>query len=45
LPPNKQKISADNFGYLKDNLSLLDYQFYDGIVMYLEVKERGGKKK
>ncbi|KAK4527871.1 hypothetical protein GAYE_SCF46G5804 [Galdieria yellowstonensis] len=45
LPPNKQKISADNFGYLKDNLSLSDYQFYDGIVMYLEVKERGGKKK
>lgn len=45
LAPNKQKISADNFGYLKDNLSLADYQFYDGIVMYLEVKERGGKKK
>eukprot|EP00871_Galdieria_phlegrea_P001454 jgi/Galph1/2309/GphlegSOOS_G1011.1 len=45
LAPNKQKMSVENYGYLKDNLSLGDYQFYDGVIMFLEVKERGGKKK
>mmetsp|Transcript_762 Transcript_762/g.1472 ORF Transcript_762/g.1472 Transcript_762/m.1472 type:complete len:222 (+) Transcript_762:3-668(+) len=43
LPPNKQKLSTVQRGFLKDASSLAFYNFVDGEVLHITTKERGGK--
>lgn len=45
LPAKKQKLMIEGVGFLKDGLSLADYNIADGTVVVLEVKERGGKRR
>lgn len=45
LPAKKQKLMIEGVGFLKDGLSLADYNVGDGTVMVLEVKERGGRRR
>lgn len=45
LPAKKQKLMIGGVGFLKDGLSLADYNVGDGTVVVLEVKERGGRRR
>lgn len=45
LPAKKQKLMIEGVGFLKDGLSLADYNIGDGTVVLLEVKERGGRRR
>ena len=45
LPPNKQKLSRDGVGFLKDEFSLAHYNVSDDIILTLGIKERGRRKK
>eukprot|EP00177_Eucheuma_denticulatum_P006712 GFKZ01012201.1.p1 GENE.GFKZ01012201.1~~GFKZ01012201.1.p1 ORF type:complete len:737 (-),score=107.94 GFKZ01012201.1:156-2366(-) len=45
LPAKKQKLMIEGVGFLKDGLTLADYNIADGTVVVLEVKERGGKRR
>ena len=44
LPPNKQKLSNDKHGILKDDYSLAKYNFAAEETISLVLKSRGGKK-
>lgn len=45
MPPNKQKLKLNNFGFVKDNPSLAFYNIKDGTVLELGVKARGRQGK
>lgn len=45
LPANKQKLSRDGVGFLKDEYSLAHYNITEHVLLILGVKERGGGKK
>lgn len=44
MPLAKQKISYDGM-FFKDNNSVAFYNLLNGSTIYLQVKERGGRKK
>lgn len=44
LPPAKQKISHDGI-FFKDSNSCAYYNLLSGVTVYLQIKERGGRKK
>ncbi len=44
MPPGKMKLQLDSI-FLKDANSLAYYNFRPGMVIGLQVKERGGRKK
>ncbi|GBG81804.1 hypothetical protein CBR_g33984 [Chara braunii] len=44
LPASKQKLSSRG-GFFKDNLTLAYYNVAPGDIVYLGIKERGGRKK
>jgi splicing factor 3A subunit 1 len=45
IPANKQKISRDNVGFMRDEFSLAFYNVGPDVQLLLGVKERGGRKK
>jgi len=45
MPANKQKLRAEELGFLKDAKTLAFYNATDNIEVELGVKERGGRKK
>lgn len=45
LPANKQKLSRDGVGFLKDEFSLAHYNVSEDVTLILGIKERGGRKK
>lgn len=44
MPPAKQKISYEGM-FFKDNNSLAYYNLMNGSIIFLQIKERGGRKK
>lgn len=44
MPPAKQKISHDGI-FFKDNNTCAYYNLLSGVTVYLQIKERGGRKK
>lgn len=44
MPPAKQKISYEGM-FFKDNNSLAYYNLLSGSTVFLQIKERGGRKK
>lgn len=45
VPANKQRISREGLGFLRDELSLAHYNVTPEVQLQLGVKERGGRKK
>jgi len=45
LPANKQKLSRDGVGFLKDEFSLAHYNISEDVFVTLGIKERGRRKK
>ncbi|KAK2080512.1 hypothetical protein QBZ16_000365 [Prototheca wickerhamii] len=45
VPANKQRISADGLGFLRDELSLAHYNVPREEALTLSIKERGGRRK
>lgn len=45
LPANKQKLSRDGVGFLKDEFSLAHYNVSEDVCLVLGIKERGGRKR
>ena len=45
MPANKQRLSRDPIGFLKDELSLAHYNVSPSVHLQLSLKERGGRKK
>lgn len=43
MPQQKQKLKTNLFSVLKDNRSLAYYNMINGLVLELNVKERGGR--
>jgi len=41
MPPNKQKLKLDGFGFIQDKSSLAYYNAPDGVLIELGVKTRG----
>jgi splicing factor 3A subunit 1 len=44
LPANKQKLSRDHVGFLRDEFSLAHYNVGPDTVLTLGTKARGGRK-
>eukprot|EP00210_Caulerpa_lentillifera_P001175 g1131.t1 len=45
LPANKQKLSREGVGFLKDEFSLAHYNVSEEVCLILGIKERGGRKR
>jgi len=45
LPANKQKLSREGVGFLKDEFSLAHYNVSEDIILTLGIRERGRRKK
>ena len=45
LPATKQQLSTPELGFLKDAITLAQYNLGAGAVLTLSLRERGGKKK
>jgi splicing factor 3A subunit 1 len=45
VPASKQKLSSQTLGFLKDTSTLAAYNFGNGTVMIMGLKERGGRTK
>ncbi|KFM23650.1 putative splicing factor 3A subunit 1 [Auxenochlorella protothecoides] len=45
IPANKQRLSAEGLGFLRDELSLAHYNVAPGDTLQLSIKERGRRRK
>ena len=45
LPPSKQQLAAPGLGFIKDGVTLAQYNIGSGTVLNLTLRERGGKRK
>jgi hypothetical protein len=44
MPLNKQQLKSQTLGFLKDTLSAAHYNFINGTVIELSVRQRGGRR-
>ena len=44
LPANKQKLSREIVGFMRDELTLAHYNIAPDVILTLGLKERGGRK-